>query len=307
MENMSIYENIGKRTGGDVYLGVVGPVRVGKSTFIKRFMDLMVIPNIKDMYERQRVLDEMPQSGTGKTITTTEPKFIPAEGVKLRLEGNSEGVSKGVMEPHIDIRIRLVDCVGYMIPGAMGHIEDGEERMVATPWSAEKLPFAQAAELGTEKVIKDHSTVGIVITTDGTIGTMDREEYREAEGKVIHQLQQLGKPFIVVVNSTKPDGVSARNTATEIHEKYGTSAIIMDCAKATAHEMAEMMMGILGRFPVREVAFDIPGYVEGLDKDHWLREKLVENIKSWTESFRTMDDMKEVISGLADGMMVKAA
>lgn len=160
MENISIYENIGKRTGGDIYIGVVGPVRAGKSTFIKRFMDLMVIPNVNNTYERQRILDEMPQSGTGRTITTTEPKFIPAEAVRLEPEEN------------VSLKIRMVDCVGYMVPGAMGHMEDGEARMVSTPWSDERIPFEEAAELGTEKVIKDHSTVGIVVTTDGSIGTM---------------------------------------------------------------------------------------------------------------------------------------
>ena len=236
----------------------------------------------------------MPQSGTGKTVTTTEPKFVPAEGISLDVPG-------------INVKIRLVDCVGYMIPGAVGHLEDGEERMVATPWCAEKMPFAKAAELGTEKVIKDHSTVGIVITTDGTIGTMDREEYREAESRVIKQLQQLGKPFITIVNSTNPEGVAAKNTAAEMEKQYGMPVIIMDCAKALVDEFVDMINKILGRFPVKEVLFDIPGYVQGLGEDHWLRRTLVENIKSWAEKFKTMDDMKDVVSDLADGSLVSSA
>ncbi|MFR4405251.1 MAG: stage IV sporulation protein A, partial [Anaerovoracaceae bacterium] len=173
---MNIYEDIGKRTGGDVYIGVVGPVRAGKSTFIKRFMDLMVIPNVKDVYEKERILDEMPQSGTGKTITTTEPKFIPADAVQLDIEDG------------LNLKVRLVDCVGYIVPEAAGFMEDGRERMVNTPWADDRMPFSEAAEKGTEKVIKDHSTIGIVVTSDGSIGTVSRSSYEEAERRVIEQL-----------------------------------------------------------------------------------------------------------------------
>lgn len=295
MENMNIYENIGRRTGGDIYMGVVGPVRAGKSTFIKRFMDLMVIPNVKDTYEKQRILDEMPQSGSGKTITTTEPKFIPAEAVSLELAG---GVS---------LKVRLVDCVGYMIPGALGHMEEGEVRLVATPWSDEKLPFEQAAEIGTEKVIREHSTVGIVITTDGTIGTMAREDYRDAEEKVIRQLCDLHKPFVVVMNSTDPEGAPARNYAKELSEKFGVPVIRMDCARASETEIAGMMNELLGRFPVKEVVFRIPGYVEGLENEHWLKKNLTENIRYWAHSFDTIDEIKAAAASLADGELVNSA
>ena len=192
MENINIYEDIGRRTGGDIYIGVVGPVRAGKSTFIRRFMDLMVIPNVSNDYEKQRILDEMPQSGTGKTITTTEPKFIPAEAARLEFENN------------VNLRVRMVDCVGYLIPGAAGHMEDGESRMVATPWSEDKIPFEKAAEIGTDKVIREHSTVGIVVTSDGTTGTMPRESFEEAEGRVAAQLKQLRKPFVILLNSVRP-------------------------------------------------------------------------------------------------------
>ncbi len=317
MENMSIYENIGRRTGGDIYIGVVGPVRAGKSTFIKRFMDLMVIPNVNDTYEKQRILDEMPQSGSGRTITTTEPKFIPAEAVELRLGGELQQVPKSgggtalasasQMEPSMSLNVRLVDCVGYMIPGAIGDTEDGRPRMVATPWDEDKMPFAQAAEIGTEKVICDHSTVGIVITTDGTIGTMERADYREAEERVIRQLIELRKPFVVVMNSTKPNSNTAQNAAGELAEKYGIPVIAMDCARASEGELNEMMTRLLGRFPVREVVFRVPGYVEGLDKDHWMKSELIEMIRYWAHSFDTIDDIKAAVHALVDGELLKDA
>ena len=293
MENKNIYESIGKRTGGDIYIGVVGPVRAGKSTFIKRFMDLMVIPNVKNIYERERILDEMPQSGTGKTITTTEPKFIPAEAVKLEFE------------PNINLKVRLVDCVGYLIPEAIGHMEDGEPRMVATPWDEDKLPFEEAAEIGTEKVIKEHSTVGIVVTTDGSIGTMARSSYAEAEARVINQLSDLHKPFVVLLNSTEPEAMRTRELAQELSEKYGVPVIRMDCAKASENEISDVMSQLLGRFPVREIAFQIPGYVEGLDKDHWLKSELIENIRYWAQSFDTIEEFKGVTEALADGEIIE--
>lgn len=295
MENINIYENIGRRTGGDIYVGVVGPVRVGKSTFIKRFMDLMVIPNVKNVYERERILDEMPQSGTGKTITTTEPKFIPAEAVKLDLSGN------------VNLKVRLVDCVGYLVPGAIGHMEDGEARMVDTPWNEEKLPFEEAAEIGTEKVIRDHSTIGIVVTTDGSIGTMSRESYEEAEARVIRQLLDLNKPFVIVMNSTRPQSEEARGLAAEIGDKYGVPVVRMDCAKASEGEIADMLKILLGRFPVREVSFGIPGYIEGLEKEHWLKSDLIENIRYWAQGFNTVEDLRNSVDALKDGEIVENA
>lgn len=295
MENINIYENIGKRTGGDIYIGVVGPVRAGKSTFIKRFMDLMVIPNVKNTYERQRILDEMPQSGTGKTITTTEPKFIPAEAAKLEFDNN------------VNLKVRMVDCVGYLIPGAMGHMEDGEARMVATPWSEERIPFEEAAEIGTEKVIRDHSTIGIVVTTDGTIGTMGRDSYEAAEERVISQLAALNKPFVILLNSTVPSSASTRELADKMAERYGAPVMRIDCAKASESEINEIMTQLLGRFPVKEIAFQIPGYMEGLDTEHWLKQQVIENIKYWAESFNTIEDLKAAVSQLSDGDTIESA
>lgn len=295
MENINIYENIGKRTGGDIYIGVVGPVRAGKSTFIKRFMDLMVIPNVKNTYERQRILDEMPQSGTGKTITTTEPKFIPAEAAKLEFDNN------------VNLKVRMVDCVGYLIPGAMGHMEDGEARMVATPWSEERIPFEEAAEIGTEKVIRDHSTIGIVVTTDGTIGTMGRDSYEAAEERVISQLAALNKPFVILLNSTVPSSASTRELADKMAERYGAPVMRIDCAKASESEINEIMTQLLGRFPVKEIAFQIPGYMEGLDTEHWLKQQVIENIKYWAESFNTIEDLKAAVNQLSDGDTIESA
>ncbi|NLD19346.1 MAG: stage IV sporulation protein A [Clostridiales bacterium] len=294
MENINIYENIGKRTGGDIYIGVVGPVRAGKSTFIKRFMDLMVIPNVSNQYEKQRILDEMPQSGTGKTITTTEPKFIPAEAAELELGQN------------MSLKVRLVDCVGYLIPGAMGHMEDGEARMVATPWSESKIPFEEAAEIGTEKVIKEHSTVGIVVTTDGTIETMERSSYEGAEERVINQLRELNKPFVIILNSTKPKSNTAVDLAKSLEEKYGVPVTALDCVRASEDDVSGVMEDLLGRFPVKEIIFQVPGYMEGLQRDHWLKSRLIENIRFWAQRFTTIADLQEISGELSDGELVES-
>jgi len=290
---MNIYESIGKRTGGDIYIGVVGPVRAGKSTFIKRFMDIMVLPNVKNDYERQRIRDELPQSGSGKSITTTEPKFIPAEAAEIEVAGK------------MSLRVRLVDCVGYLIPGAVGHMENGEARMVATPWSEDKMPFEAAAELGTEKVIKDHSTVGIVVTSDGSIGTMERSSYEEAEKRTISGLRQMGKPFVVILNSTKPRSSAAKEVASRLSEKYGVPVIRLDCARASEAEIGVVMEQLLGRFPVREILFQMPGYVEALDEEHWFKKQLIENVRSWMQRFDNIADLKSAAFELADGDMVE--
>jgi len=294
LDNMNIYESIGKRTGGDIYIGVVGPVRAGKSTFIKRFMDIMVLPNVKNDYERQRIRDELPQSGSGKSITTTEPKFIPAEAAELEIAGK------------MNLRVRLVDCVGYLIPGAVGHMENGEARMVATPWSEDKIPFEAAAELGTEKVIKDHSTVGIVVTSDGSIGTMERSSYEEAEKQTISGLRQMGKPFVVILNSTKPRSSAAKEVVSRLSEKYDVPVIRLDCARASEAETDVVMEQLLGRFPVRKILFQMPGYVEALDEEHWFKKQLIENVRSWMQCFDNIADLKSAAFELADGDMVES-
>lgn len=295
MERLDIYENIGRRTGGDIYIGVVGPVRSGKSTFIKRFSDLLILPQIKDVYERQRLIDEMPQSGSGKTITTTEPKFIPAEAAHLSIENK------------MSLNVKLVDCVGYMVPGAVGHMEENRVRMVATPWNDEKIPFEEAAQIGTEKVIKEHSTIGIVITTDGTIGTMPRKNYIEAEEKVISQLLKINKPFIIIMNSIEPDGSNAKKAAEAVSEKFNVPVIPMDCARADEKEISDMMAVLLSRFPVREVIMKIPGYLEGLDNSHWLKQTLINSIRQWATSFDTVDDIKSSLKDIKEADTIENA
>ncbi len=217
MPEHSIYRDIAERTGGDIYVGVVGPVRSGKSTFIKRFMEAVVLPNIGEGYSRERARDELPQSAAGKTVMTTEPKFIPEEAVPVVLDNNAQ------------MRVRMIDCVGYLIPEAMGAIENGQPRMVRTPWREEAMPFAEAAEMGTHKVITEHSTIGMLITTDGTIGDIPRDSYVEAEERIVRELKGLGKPFAVILNSAQPAGEAARNLAYELEEKYGVPVALVSC------------------------------------------------------------------------------
>lgn len=293
MENLKIYESIARRSQGDIYIGVVGPARVGKSSFIKRFMDLLVVPNVNDPYERARLLDEMPQSGSGRTITTTEPKFVPAQAVTLDIPGN------------MTCRVRLVDCVGYLVPDALGHMEDGKARLVGTPWDDEKIPFEQAAETGTRKVIEEHSTIGIVVTTDGTTSDIPRENYRDAEERVIRQLKQLRKPFVVLVNSADPGGAAATRLAADLAERSGVPVIPVDCVNMTESELNGIMQKLLYQFPVDEVAFSLPGFVEGLDMDHWLKKSVISMIVNWAQTVNTAEDIQTAASQLADGELME--
>ncbi len=217
MDTFQLYKDIGGRTNGEIYIGVVGPVRTGKSTFIKRFMDVLVLPNMADENTKARTRDELPQSASGKTIMTTEPKFVPKEAAEIRISDD------------MSVKVRLIDCVGYMVNGASGHEEDGEERKVKTPWFDYDVPFTKAAEIGTRKVIYDHSTIGLVITTDGSIGEIERENYKEAEGRTIRELKSIGKPFLVLVNSKKPYGEDARRVAGELEQEYGVKAMPVNC------------------------------------------------------------------------------
>lgn len=295
MESLNIYESIAKRSQGDIYIGVVGPVRVGKSTFIKRFMDLLVVPNMKNVYARERLLDEMPQSGSGRTITTTEPKFVPAQAVSLAMPGN------------MNCRVRLVDCVGYLVPQALGSVEDGKSRMVDTPWDEEKIPFEEAAEKGTRKVIEDHSTIGIVVTTDGTTSEIPRENYEEAETKVIRQLKELKKPFVVVVNSVNPKAKAARGLAEELQEKHGVPAMAVNCARMSAGELNQIVEKVLYQFPISEISFALPGFMEGLEKEHWIKASVIESVRSFAQTFESAEDIQKTAASLADGQIIRSA
>lgn len=293
MTDLDIYENISRRTQGDIYIGVVGPVRSGKSTFIKRFMDLMVVPNVSNPYVRQRLADELPQSGAGRTVTTTEPKFVPAEAVNLQLAGG------------VTLRVRMVDCVGYLIPGAMGHTEDGKARMVQTPWFEEKIPFEQAAQMGTRKVITDHSTIGIVVTTDGSIGDIPRENYVEAEERVVGELAALNKPFVVVVNSTNPDGETAQGLAAALGEQYDVPVIAVNCEKMREETLLDILQRVLDRFPVTQVNFTLPGFTRGLSNDHWIKAGITSAIRNWAAAINTVEDVAGSAEMIPDGQIIK--
>lgn len=263
----SLYKDIQFRTGGDIYLGVVGPVRTGKSTFIKRFMDIMVLPYMTQEHEKERAQDELPQSSGGKTITTTEPKFIPKEAAGITLNDD------------IDVNVRLIDCVGYMVEGAGGHMEDDEERMVKTPWSAEEIPFTKAAEIGTRKVINDHSTIGIVITCDGSFGEIPRENYIPAEERTIQELKKIHKPFIVLVNTEKPYSDEAVKLAEEIGRKYQVSAMPVNCEQLKKDDIHTIMEKILYEFPLTMVEFYMPKWVEMLPNTHRMKADIIVRIK----------------------------
>lgn len=267
----SIYHDIATRTDGDIYIGVVGPVRTGKSTFIKKFMDLSVIPNITNTYKRERAMDELPQSAGGRTIMTTEPKFIPNEAAEITLDNNTS------------FKIRMIDCVGYIVDKANGYIENDAPRMVSTPWSSAPIPFAEAAEKGTRKVITDHSTVGVVITTDGSITDLDREDYEEAEERVISELKSLNKPFVVIVNTVNPYSESLRSLREELEEKYGCKVMALNCAELTEADIEEVLKQLLYEFPLREININLPLWINRLENGHWLKEAfknvICENLK----------------------------
>lgn len=283
MNSFDIYKDIEARTNGIIYLGVVGPVRTGKSTFIKRFMDLMVLPKMTDLNAKERAVDELPQSASGKTIMTAEPKFVPKEAAEVSL---SEDVK---------VKMRLVDCVGYMVPGAAGHIENGVERKVKTPWFEQEIPFTKAAAIGTQKVIRDHSTIGIVVTTDGSIGDIEREDYLLAEEMTIRELQNMGKPFLVLVNSTKPYGTEAQNIANNLSQKFGVSVLAVNCEQLKEDDIANIMEKILYEFPVSEMHFFVPKWVEMIPQNHKVKKWIVSYIKQLMEE---IDKIKDVVKGI---------
>ncbi|QDW74309.1 stage IV sporulation protein A [Lachnospiraceae bacterium KGMB03038] len=276
MNTFQLYKDIQARTKGEIYIGVVGPVRTGKSTLIKRFMDVLVLPHMEDDHRKAQTRDELPQSASGRTIMTTEPKFVPKEAAKVRLSEETE------------VKVRLIDCVGYMVEGASGHIEEGQERQVKTPWFDHEIPFTKAAEIGTRKVIHEHATIGLVVTTDGSIGEIQRENYREAEGRTIRELQEIGKPFVVLVNSRKPLGEEAGKTAEELEAAYGVRALPVNCEQLKEEDICRIMEAVLYEFPVSEVQFFIPKWVEMLPRDHKIKQDLVEHVR------RILDDLGEI-------------
>lgn len=265
---IDIYEDIAQRTKGEIYLGVVGPVRTGKSTFIRKFSELMMIPNIQDEYVKERAKDEMPQSGTGKTITTTEPKFVPGNAVKVLLKDN------------INTYLRLIDCVGYMVPGALGHIEGESQRLVNTPWNSEPIPFAEAAEIGTKKVIKEHSTIGMLVTTDGSITDISRDNYIMAEERVVKELKEINKPFVIILNSAHPENENTKELAKQLIEKYEAPVRTIDCLNLNNNDVEKIMEDVLYEFPIREINIDLPRWFDGLSIDHPLKNNLLKSLKS---------------------------
>ncbi|CAH0280316.1 Stage IV sporulation protein A [Peribacillus simplex] len=283
MEKVDIFKDIAERTGGDIYLGVVGAVRTGKSTFIKKFMELVVIPNIPSEADRARAQDELPQSAAGKTIMTTEPKFVPNQAASIQV---AEG---------LDVNIRLVDCVGYTIPGAKGYEDENGPRMIHTPWYEEPIPFNEAAEIGTRKVIQDHSTLGVVVTTDGSIGEIPRSDYLEAEERVVEELKEVGKPFIMIVNSVQPHHPNTVALRESLQEKYDIPVLAMSVEGMRESDVYSVLREALYEFPVLEVNVNLPSWVMVLREDHWLRESYQEAVKETVKDIKRLRDVDRVV------------
>ena len=282
MEKQEIIESITGRTGGDVYLGVVGAVRTGKSTFIKKFIENLVVPNIEDEYERKRTLDEIPQSAQGKTIMTTEPKFVPSKAAKIRID-------------NFDANIRLVDCVGYVINGSKGYEDENGPRLVKTPWYEESIPFTEAAYIGTEKVIKDHSSIGIVVTTDGSIGEIERKNYEEVEDKIINELKEIGKPFIVLLNSIHPTLPDTEQLSRSLKEKYEVPVLPINIENIHEKEIYDILKTALYEFPVVEVDVNMPKWIACLKEDHWLKKEYIEKIRKSVIEINKVRDIDNIL------------
>lgn len=291
----SIYEDIARRTNGDIYLGVVGPVRTGKSTFIKRYMETLVIPGIEDVYRRERAKDELPQSGSGRTIMTAEPKFIPEEAAQITLDDGSSA------------SLRLIDCVGYMIPGAEGLYENGQDRMVSTPWYDYEIPMSQAAEEGTRKVIADHSTIGLVVTADGSFGEIPRESFLAAEERTVQELRLIGKPFAVVLNSSHPTAAETIQCADELSEKYGVPCIPLNCQELTASDIDGVMREILYQFPAVSLSLWLPSWAEALDINSELKKKLCGLLLDAGSRMHTLRDVYSSIESLNENEIIRDA
>ena len=289
MVNNDIYSDIAKRTDGDIYIGIVGPVRTGKSTFIKRFMEQLVIPNITSEFRRERAVDELPQSAAGKTIMTTEPKFIPEEAVEVKINDNTK------------FNVRMIDCVGYIVPSAIGYIENEAPRMVVTPWFEEEIPFAMAAEIGTQKVIQDHSTIGLVVTTDGSISDIPREEYEEAEQRVIDELVSINKPFIIVLNCVDPDSAKSQKLAEQMSAKYGNVVIPVNCLALDEESINNILRQVLYAFPIKEINISMPKWITALDKNHWLKCSVMGTIRNAAADMHHVRDVDKLTERISDG------
>ena len=281
MEGFKIYQDIAKRTDGDIYVGVVGPVRTGKSTFIKKFMEQFVLPNIDNEYKKERAIDELPQSASGKTIMTTEPKFIPNEAVGIKLSDN------------VKMRIRLVDCVGYLVNNAIGYLEDDMPRMVKTPWSEEEMPFEKAAEIGTKKVIEEHSTIGILVTTDGTITDIEREDYIEAEERVVSELKAINKPFVILLNSENPESDDCIKLSEGLEKKYNSKVLRVNCSELKSSDMEKIFSNLLYEFNIQRINIKFPRWVDGLDDTNEVKSNLYESIKSVFDNVCKLKDIEE--------------
>ncbi len=293
MEARKIYKDIAKRTGGDIYIGVVGPVRSGKSTFINKFMETAVIPNISGEYDKKRARDELPQSAEGKTVMTAEPKFIPDEAVDVFF---GDGVS---------VRMRMIDCVGYLIPGALGMTEDGDVRMVKTPWSEEAIPFEQAAEEGTARVMKEHSTVGMLVTCDGSFGDIPRESYVEAEARIAKEMKEIGKPFALILNSKYPNSPEAEDLAMTLEEKYGCPVALVNCLELEGEDIEGILEMLLYEFPVTEIKVRLPGWISAIPSNHSLNDAVLGAIKESAGKVSTISDMRAFCESLQNQLIEK--
>lgn len=284
----NIYEDIAKRTQGDIYIGVVGPVRTGKSTFIRKFMENLVLPNIENEFKRERTQDEIPQSGSGKTIMTVEPKFVPADGVEIKIKDT------------VSLKVRMVDCVGYIVDGALGHEEEGRQRLVSTPWSQEAMTFEKAAEIGTKKVIRDHSTLGIVVLTDGSVTGIDRKNYIQAEERVISELKSLNKPFAVVLNTLDPYSDETELLRGELEEKYNVPVVPLNVLAMDEEDIESVMETVLYDFPLNEIRINLPKWVEGLERNHWIKNNIIFTLKQSIAEIGKIRDINGIVEGFSE-------
>lgn len=288
MENFDIYKDIAERTQGDIYVGVVGPVRTGKSTFIKRFMELMVLPNIENSYKKERAKDELPQSSSGKSIHTTEPKFVPNEAVEIALDESTR------------FKVRMVDCVGYIVKSALGYMEGEEAKMVTTPWYDYEIPFEEAAEIGTKKVINEHSTIGLLVTTDGSITNISRDDYIEAEERVVNELKSINKPFMIVLNSQHPYDPETMTIKKDLEDKYDVPVQTMDVLNMRQEDITNIFQRILKEFPIKEINIDMPEWIEKLEAKHWLKVDFINVVKDMCKNIYKVRDINKSVDSLSD-------